>query len=61
MSRDEAGKDDHEKELDHEVRQETNKGSGAIRVGGKGEHTHGFELEHKGEHWPHDHEKGPKR
>lgn len=56
--RDESGKDDHPKELDREPAERENQ---RISVGGKGEHTHAFDLDHSGKHWPHDHESGPKR
>lgn len=56
MAKDESGRDEHEKELDHEERQEENQ---RITVGGKHEHSSKFELEHKGPHWPHSHSKGP--
>lgn len=50
-------KREREEERDHRREREERH---EVRGGSKSEHGHSFELDHKGEHWPHDHESGPK-
>lgn len=68
MPRDESGRDEKQRRLDHEERQESaahnpeNRASRHhVSAGSPGGTGVRFGLEHKGEHWPHDHESPPKR